>query len=102
QTASKSRMMPVLIGNALENSFAAHVEIFHKHRCRFAIRADGKGDSASANSVFALRLIGERVAIIVFHWEGLVFRALHNCQYAILFDDRDVAKVIVRISSKVG
>jgi len=30
------------------------------------------------NSIFVLGLIRERVAIIVFHWEGLVFRALHS------------------------
>src|SRR6266516_2590531 len=92
----------LLIWNALESSFAAHIEIFHDNLCRFAIGADGKSDAASANSVFVLRLIGERVAIIVFHWEGLVFRALHNRETSVLLDDRDVTKEIVRVPSKVG
>ncbi len=43
--------MPVLIGNALENSFAAHVEIFHKHLCRFAIRADGKATQVTVENL---------------------------------------------------
>jgi hypothetical protein len=57
----------------------------------------GKGDAASANSVFALRLIRERVAIIVFHWEGLVFRALHNYQSFIL-SRSEVARQRVRLA----
>src|SRR6266513_6008745 len=92
----------LLIWNALESSFAAHIEIFHDNLCRFAIRADGKGDAASANSVFVLRLIGERIAIIVVHWEGLVFRALYNREPTLLFDDGDFDKEIVPVASKVG
>src|SRR5437773_12557821 len=92
----------LLIRNALESSFAAHTEILYEHVCRLAIGADGKGDAARANSVFALRLIRECVAIIVLHWKSLVFRAFHDRQPVILFDDGDVAKEVVRISSSVG
>src|SRR5882724_496646 len=64
--------------NTLKRSFAGHIEIFHDNLCRFAIGADGKGDAASANSVFAPRLIGERIPVVMLHWESLVFWTLHD------------------------
>src|SRR5437867_4083929 len=78
-SARRSDVLLLLIGNALENSFAAHIEIFHEHLCGLAVGADGKGNAASADSVFALRLISERIPIIVRHRESLVFWALHDC-----------------------
>ncbi len=66
-----------------------------EHLCCYRIRADGKGDAAPADSIFALCLVRECVPIIVFHWERLVLRTLHDREAAIFFDDRDVAKEIV-------
>src|SRR5437867_7924260 len=66
-------------GLAFESSFTAHIEIFHEHLCGLAVGADGKGNAASADSVFALRLIRERIPVIVLHRESLVFWALHDC-----------------------
>ncbi len=89
-------------GSTLENSFAAHIEIFHDHLCGLAIRTDSEGDAASADSVFAFCLVREHVAIIVFHRESLVLRPFDDRQSVTFFDDSDVPKEIVRVPANVG
>src|SRR6266545_2494255 len=79
ETQTRRRnMRRQLFFSPLKGSFAAHVEIFHDDLCRLAIRANGKCDAASADGILALRLIGKRVAIVVFHDEGHFLRTLLN------------------------
>src|SRR4029453_8896330 len=59
-------LIKLVFFSALENHFAAHIEIFHYHLRHFAVRADGKRDAVSNNRVFANRLICERFPGFVF------------------------------------
>jgi len=67
-----------LIRSAFESSFAAHIEMFHENLVGLAIGCDGKGNAASASSVLVLCLVGECVAVVMLHREGLVRRTLHD------------------------
>ena len=68
--------LPVL--NVLQNSFAVLVEIFYHHLCGLAVGADRKSDAAYTDSILTSSLVGECVAVVVFHREGEFLRTLHN------------------------
>ena len=80
-------MISGLGGLALASKLSSFIS--REHMCRFAIRANGKGDTARADSVFALCLVRERVPIIVLHWERLILRTLHIRETTIFLDDGD-------------
>ena len=79
-----------------------HIEIFHDYLCRLAIGTDGKRDAAFADRVLTCCFVSKDVAIVMFHGERHFFRTLHNCESVVLLDDRNVAKEIVRVLSKVS
>ena len=72
------RRLLFFIRSAFEGSFATHIEIFHENLVGPAIGCDGKGNAASANSVLVLRLVGECIAVVMLHGEGLVPQTLHD------------------------
>ena len=87
----------MLLKNTLEGSFSPHIEILNQHIGRFSTRPDGKDDAAHAHGVFAFRLIGKRVAVIVFHRESFFLRTLDDREPAPTFHDQDIVKEIVPI-----
>jgi|SRR5206468_5639772 len=74
-----ARRVGWLFFSSLESSFAAGVKIFHDNLVGLSFGSDGEGDTAFAHGIFALRLIGECIPVIMSDGKSLVFWTLYDC-----------------------
>jgi len=89
------------LGNAFEGAFTICVQAFHGELRRFAISADGKGDSTRSTGVFGLGVPGECIPVIMLHREGFALRAQGYDQFLALISNGNVAEETVAVRADI-